>query len=181
MDLAKWKERFPSFAPREVLSPSYLHIFETRGLLYLDLEAMQQLQDFRSFLGSPLYCNHGWLYNRGTRSIEEHLSISKNKAINSFHVLCRAFDLSSDDLSPPELYEAAFDFGFTGIGLYDTFCHVDNRIVANETPWTWDNRSHTLFDAGILRRLTSGAPRPTYSPTDRYSFTIPTTDTDPGA
>ena len=54
-----------------------------------------------------------------------------NKAVggvkNSQHILGKAFDIRLDGRDAEKLAETARYFGFRGIGIYDTFLHIDTR------------------------------------------------------
>ena len=51
-----------------------------------------------------------------------------------------ASDLQPASVSLDELYEAAKAAGFTGLGRYNTFLHVDCRDFIDRPPAEWDRR-----------------------------------------
>lgn len=132
--MSNW--RWDNFSPKEVLSPMGLQIYASQEILMVRPEAMDMLQAFREDLGIPLYVNHAGLTLRGYRHYDEH-RVLHNGAKFSQHVQGCAFDVSSIDVEPLALYQQALDFGWTGVGLYETFVHMDIRFGP---PVCWDNR-----------------------------------------
>ncbi|MGD9552230.1 MAG: YcbK family protein [Candidatus Caldatribacteriota bacterium] len=51
----------------------------------------------------------------------------------SYHLLGMAADIKVTGIAPAEVIEYAQEVGFLGLGLYDTFCHLDIRY--NFTRW----------------------------------------------
>lgn len=130
-----WRTRWPSFSPREVYSPVALERYRHK----LCPRAMDNLQLFREMLDTPLLVNHLSLKLRGVRTADENENIGG--ARDSMHVAGRAFDVTAPGLEIDKLYQAAIDSGlWGGIGRYDTFVHVDARLVESVVT-TWDNRT----------------------------------------
>lgn len=80
------------------------------------------LQELRDYLGMPI------IVNSGTRCPEHNAAVGGTR--NSYHVKGYAADIRVDGLTPKELARAAEQvkvFRYGGIGLYDTFIHVDVR------------------------------------------------------
>lgn len=132
-----WSWEF--FTPDEVLSSDGMRFFEETGICLVRPDALDKLNNFRRDLGVPVYCNHGNLQLRGYRSQKEQFSIP-GSAKRSQHVQGCAFDISCPDVPPVDLYEQALDFGWTGVGLYDSFVHVDVRNRPDGRVMVWDNR-----------------------------------------
>lgn len=128
---------WPSFKPEEVLSPFGQEALEKHQILLVRPEAMEKLQTLRDDLGLPLYVNHQGHKLRGYRHWLEHSTLPYH-ALYSQHLMGCAFDVSCYDMNTTELAVAALDNGFTGIGIYDSFVHMDIRT----TPRThrWDKR-----------------------------------------
>ena len=128
----RWKD----FSPKEVLSPMGLRVWADKEILMVRPEAMDKLQAFREDLGIPLFVNHLGLTLRGYRHYDEHRVLHKGAKFSQ-HVQGCAFDVSSNQIEPLALYEQALDFGWTGVGLYDTFVHMDIRCGPRAT---WSER-----------------------------------------
>lgn len=123
---ARWQDvptrewPWPNFAPAEIAC---------RGSdeLLADHDALCRLQALRYLLARPVRINSAY------RS-EAH-----NKAVGgsptSLHLQGRAFDIVLRAFDREELKAAARAVGFTGIGDYDTFVHVDTGPTR-----TWDYR-----------------------------------------
>ena len=94
------------------------------GKLKLDLQLVYTLEVLRRVLNSPISITSSY-------RCKDH-----NKAVggvtNSQHRLGVAADIQVSGKSPLEVYEAAIKL-FHGVGLYDTFVHVDLR--GSEVHW----------------------------------------------
>lgn len=83
---------------------------------------VSKLIELRRELSMPIYINSGY-------RCPEH-----NKAVggvsNSMHVEGRAADITVTDFEhwKPVLLKLIDRIGFNGVGIYDTFIHVDTRI-----------------------------------------------------
>ncbi|WP_432662467.1 D-Ala-D-Ala carboxypeptidase family metallohydrolase [Wukongibacter baidiensis] len=82
-------------------------------------ELVEKLQALRDNLKKPITI------------VSAYRSPSYNKKINgsskSQHMYGRAVDIKVSGVSTEEVAEAAIKLGFKGIGIYDTFTHVDIR------------------------------------------------------
>lgn len=111
-------QRWPNFSPWEFYSKG-------DGELALDEAALDCLQMLRTRLNKPVQINSAYR------------SISYNKLIGgakrSMHPLGIAFDISLHGHNRERVERIARECGFTGIGRYKTFIHIDTR------PWraTW--------------------------------------------
>lgn len=125
---ARWQDvpadawRWPNFTPRELAC-------QGSGALQVDEAALDKLQEVRQRIGKPLRINSAY------RS-EAH-----NKAVGgsptSLHKLGRAFDVALGvGVSRERLVALAKAAGFTGIGHYDSFMHLDTGPAR-----TWDERT----------------------------------------
>jgi len=123
---AEWP--WPHFKPSEIACSG-------SGELLADEDALGRLQALRRALGRPLVINSGY------RSAAHNARVKGSPT--SQHLLGKAFDI---DLSQPPgeardrereaLVEAALAVGFTGIGRYDGFVHVDTGPRR-----AWDHRT----------------------------------------
>jgi len=107
--LTDW--RWPSFSPKEIACKG-------DGLIVVNEEALDCLQTLRDIMGVPLIINSAYR------------SVAYNKAVGgapkSQHLEGKAFDIRlTDKVDRKELKAMAKAAGFTGIGDYDTFVHVD--------------------------------------------------------
>ncbi len=88
-------------------------------------ELLERLQRLRDLAGKPITITSGY---RNT---------SHNKAVGgsptSRHLLGQAADIQIPGLHPDEVAQMAKQAGFSGIGIYPTFTHVDIR--PNPTTW----------------------------------------------
>jgi hypothetical protein len=135
--LKAWKERWPNFSPGEVLSPAGHALYSQKGLLVIQPHAMDFLQSFRNQIGKRFFINGGHtgsLY-RGYRDCWENKRAGG--VDHSYHLQGLAFDVSIEDTSPERVFELAKEFGWKGIGLYETFVHMDLRPRLDGDVVTW--------------------------------------------
>ena len=114
------------------------------------------LQDFIYYLEAKRYAYIQCHITSGYRTEEynQRLVDLKKASPNSQHPKAKASDCKFYEVShmkepvqipPIEIYKYAIDFGqFTGIGVYNTFNHLDNRIASDipngKTYSQWDER-----------------------------------------
>ena len=104
------------------LAPNFrLAEFECRhcGAVKIDPELIRRLQAMRDEIGKPLIINSGYRCPEHNRAV--------GGAANSQHLLGKAADMWVEGMSPDTLATHAEAVGFGGIGIYDTFVHVDTR------------------------------------------------------
>ena len=90
------------------------------------------VQDVRDHFGRPAHINSG--NHSGCRCYNHNINVGGSTA--SKHLpdgitnLCRAIDFHIDGISPKELYDYLDEKhpNSLGIGLYDTFVHVDDKM-----------------------------------------------------
>ena len=94
-------------------------------------ELVDKLQELRERLGRPIMINSAFRCEERNREV--------GGADESQHLTGRAVDISmrNQDISHGELKSLAQGIGFTGIGLYDTFVHLDTR---EGQAAVWDGR-----------------------------------------
>jgi hypothetical protein len=141
------------FTPPEILSPYGEYLLEV-GQLVINLEAVSLLESLRDKIQTPILVNHGPHRLRGFRSPEEQRMIYARQRLSKdegspgfvpgdnrfgYHLMGRAFDIQAPSLHLRDLYQAALEAGFKGVGKYDSFIHVDNRL--SDKVIGWDNRS----------------------------------------
>lgn len=98
------------------------------------------LQQIRDHFGKPVYLT---AYRCPTNNAN-----TPNAAQNSYHVYGQAADFHIDGVAPAEIAKYAESIGIKGVGLYDTFVHIDTR--ENKSFW---------YSHGQERRTTfGGAP-----------------------
>ena len=88
-------------------------------------ELLERLQQLRTSLGLPVYINSGY------RTVFHNARVGGSP--NSYHLRGMAADIRVPGITPGELATAAREAGFRGIGLYNTFIHVDIR--ENRAEW----------------------------------------------
>lgn len=59
-------------------------------------------------------------------------------ATNSQHLYARAADVSADGVDPQVIADMAEQLGATGVGIYDSWVHIDTRSGSKTY---WDKRS----------------------------------------
>lgn len=114
--------RWPNFTPRELACKG-------SGALLVDEGALDRLQEVRQRIGRPLRINSAYRSEAHNRA--------EGGSPTSLHKLGRAFDVAlSTGVSRERLTAMAKAAGFTGIGQYDSFVHVDTGPAR-----TWDRRT----------------------------------------
>ena len=105
----------------------------------LTLYHVERLEKLRRKLDRPLRVNSGY------RSLVRNKQVGG--ARNSMH-LKFATDIAPLGHITPEIlqhiYTLAEEIGFSGLGQYDTFVHMDCREFIGRTPARWDNRKKEL-------------------------------------
>lgn len=96
----------------------------------VDESLVKKLQQLRDTLGVPLIINSAYRCSERNKQV--------GGAEKSQHLYGTAVDISMKtiNISIEEVAKLAEDIGFDGIGLYNTFIHLDTR----GTPARWDNR-----------------------------------------
>lgn len=126
---------WPDFTPAEVLSPDGMRMLETQDTLLYSPLMLTCLQQFRFKIQQPILINHAGLKLRGFRSCKENATVGKEF---SMHILGIAADCSVKGMTPSELAEKAKKSGlFTGIGVYQTFVHLDIRPILTHRIREW--------------------------------------------
>lgn len=85
----------------------------------IDEKLVAYLQQIRDYFGKPVYLT---AYRCPT-----HNAKTPNAAPNSYHCYGQAADFHIDSIAPAEIAKYAESIGVKGIGLYDTFVHIDTR------------------------------------------------------
>ena len=87
--------------------------------IMLEYKLVKLLQKLRWVVGKPIKINSGYR----TKTYNHKVGGSPR----SQHLLGRAADIVVEGYTPSQIAELADQLGFDGIGIYDTFCHVDVR------------------------------------------------------
>ena len=127
-DLVEWKAIAPNFTPQELASKG-------DGSIKIEKEALRLLQMMRDRLNRPIIVNSAYrdlVYNDKVRGKK-----------TSQHLNGKAFDLHIRSQAEGKRFEElAAEIGFTAIGRYKTFIHIDNRppkVNGGGYRWgTWD-------------------------------------------
>lgn len=91
----------------------------------LDYRLVKKLQELRDWIGQPI------LITSGYRSPNHNTKVGGAKA--SQHLLGTAADIQIKGIDPKTVAKYAQELGFTGIGIYPNFTHVDVR--EKESKW----------------------------------------------
>lgn len=92
---------------------------EGKGEVLIADGLVERLQRLREYLDKPITIVSGY------RSPEYNKKI--NGSPKSQHLKGRAVDIKVHGVSPEEAARAAIELGFKGIGIYNTFTHLDIR------------------------------------------------------
>ena len=88
----------------------------------VDEKLVSYLQQIRDHFGKPIGGSHLTAYRCPT-----HNEKVANAAKGSLHTKGMAADISIEGVKPAEIAKYAESIGVLGIGLYDTFVHIDSR------------------------------------------------------
>lgn len=101
------------------------------GKLTIDPKLIEQLELLRQELDNhPITINSGYRCKRNNQLVKG--------VPNSQHTLGKAADIRVAGFTPEQVAKAAEKVGFTGIGVYNNFTHLDVR----PNPARWDNRGN---------------------------------------
>ena len=135
-------DRWEHFEAEEVLSPGGLELLYIKGCFPLQFRALDKLSELRERIGKPILINHNGHTHRGFRTPKENYEVQKGAGNNpwahSFHMSGCAFDVTVSGMTPEQVGEAAKAQGWLGIGLYNTWTHIDLR---DGKLTLWDNRT----------------------------------------
>lgn len=92
----------------------------------IDIELVGYLQVIRNHFGKPVIINSGYRCQKHNKTV--------GGVTNSKHCTGMAADIVVKDIKPKEVAKYAETIGVRGIGLYDTFVHLDTR----ETKSRWN-------------------------------------------
>ena len=101
-------------------------------VVLIDSELVERLQALRDLLGKPININSAY------RTLAHNKKVGGQEL--SPHLAGQAADIVCPGYPPSEIAKAAETVGFRGIGLYDTFVHVD----VNPRCARWDKRGGKL-------------------------------------
>jgi uncharacterized protein YcbK (DUF882 family) len=89
------------------------------NLVKVDSELVNKLQQLRETINKPIIINSAY------RTIQHNKNVGGSPT--SQHLLGKAADIRVNGMSPKELAKYCEQIGFGGIGIYNTFVHVDTR------------------------------------------------------
>ena len=118
----------------------------------VDEKLVDYLQKIRTHFGKPVYIT--------AYRCQKQNAQTPNAAANSYHIYGMAADFHIDGVKPEEIAKYAESIGIKGIGLYDTFVHIDTR------------ESKSFWYSHALERRTSfgGAPKEEEPEEENYSL-----------
>ena len=99
----------------------------------IDTKLVEYLQLIRNHFGLPVSITSGY------RCAAHNAEVSKSS--KSKHTLGQAADFHIDGVAPAEIAKYAESIGIKGIGLYDTFVHIDTRTA--KYFWRGHNEQYT--------------------------------------
>lgn len=109
--------KYPNFPAKE-----FLNCAPACSLSQMDDAFMERLQTARTIAGVPFVINSAY------RSVEYELS--KKRTGKSMHTKGRAVDIKCvDSGNRYRIIESLIAAGFNGIGIANTFIHVDDRDI----------------------------------------------------
>lgn len=88
----------------------------------IDTKLVEYLQKIRTHFGKAVTINSAY-------RCPVHNAATKNAAKNSRHTKGEAADIVVSGVKPAEVAKYAESIGVKGIGLYDTFVHIDSRTT----------------------------------------------------
>ena len=109
----------------------------------IDEKLVEYLQQIRTYFGKPVYVT--------AYRCQAYNAKVANAAPNSYHLYGMAADFHIDGVAPEEIAKYAESIGIKGIGLYDTFVHIDTR----------ESKSFWYSHAQQWRSTFGGAPKET--------------------
>jgi len=123
-EASEWESIAPNFSPKELASKG-------DGSLRIQKEGLRKLQKLRDLYGAPLVISSGYrdfVHNRRVGGVR-----------NSQHVQGTAYDIVISNAEVGRyLEDLAVKAGFSAIGRYKTFIHVDNRpLKSNGSRFYW--------------------------------------------
>lgn len=99
----------------------------------VDAELVEILEKVRAFFEAPVLVSSG------------HRCPERNRAVggveNSQHLLGRAADIKVVGIDPDQVWDFLRPWHEGGLGVYDSFVHVDTR---SDGPERWDRRSKRM-------------------------------------
>ena len=87
----------------------------------LDIELIGYAQVIRNYFNKPVTINSGYRCQKHNKNV--------GGAKNSRHTQGMACDIVVKGVKPKEVAKFAETIGIKGIGLYDTFVHIDSRTT----------------------------------------------------
>ncbi|MBQ3529522.1 MAG: peptidoglycan-binding protein [Oscillospiraceae bacterium] len=118
----------------------------------VDERLVEYLQKIRDHFGKPVYLT--------AYRCKTHNARTPNAAPNSYHVYGRAADFHINGVAPAEIAKYAESIGVKGIGLYDSFVHIDTR----------ESKSFWYGHGQQLRTTFGGAPKVEETKKEAYSL-----------
>lgn len=116
----------------------------------IDEKLVEYLQQIRDHFGKPVYLT--------AYRCKTHNARTPNAATNSRHIYGQAADFHIDGVTPEEIAKYAESIGVKGIGLYDTFVHIDTR------------ESKSFWYSHAQERRTTFGGTPVEKPAETYTL-----------
>lgn len=85
----------------------------------VDYRLIKELEKLRIALGKPISITSGYRTGKYNESV--------GGVRNSMHLTGKAADIQVQGYTPEQVYQVAQQLKFAGIGIYETFIHLDVR------------------------------------------------------
>lgn len=102
------------------------------NVVKVDTELVDCLQKIRDHFGAPVTINSGYRCSKHNKAV--------GGVSSSYHTKGMAADIVVKNVKPSEVARYAESIGVLGIGLYDTFVHIDTRTT--KSFWYSDKQEH---------------------------------------
>lgn len=107
----------------------------------IDEKLVNYLQQIRNHFGRPVIINSGYRCTSHNKAV--------NGATKSKHLYGMAADIYINGIEPKEVAKYAESLGIKGIGLYDTFVHIDTRTT--KSFWYGSNQEYRSTFGGTVK------------------------------
>lgn len=107
----------------------------------IDEKLVNYLQQIRNHFGRPVIINSGYRCTSHNKAV--------NGATKSKHLSGMAADIYINGIEPKEVAKYAESIGIKGIGLYDTFVHIDTRTT--KSFWYGSNQEYRSTFGGTVK------------------------------
>lgn len=115
----------------------------------IEPKLIEQLQKIRNHFGKPITINSGYRCSIHNKAV--------GGTINSKHTKGMAADIKIQGVKPLKVAQYAESIGIKGIGLYDTFTHVDTRT--KKAFWYSSKQEYRSTFGGLVKEWQKAAQK----------------------